>query len=335
MIRLRAKLRGLKARFLALPLLWRAFTINAGLLAVAFLVFALTPATVSHPIELVEATILLVGLAASLVANVVLLKPAFRPVTQLAEQMRTVDLLHPGQRVPVGDGSREIGELVTVFNQMLERLETERRASGQRVIAAQEAERFRISRDLHDGVGQILTGVLLQLNVIADSIPERQRMEVSELQQALHQALDETRRIARELRPEVLEHLGLVSALTELTKTFSNQSRIRAVARFAPDLPRLSPQAELAIYRIAQESLANAGRHSAAKNVELGLERHDDDLLLRIRDDGRGFQPDAEPDRHGGIQGMRERAAFAGGRLAVVTPAGGGVEVTFTVPTGT
>ena len=121
------------------------------------------------------------------------------------------------------------------FNQMLDRLETERRESGRRALAAQEAERLRIARDLHDEVGQVLTGVLLQLDALTDADPTGQRAGVSTRRKAaVRQALEEVRRIAQELRPELLEHLGLVSALTELSRTFADQSGIEVERRFAP-----------------------------------------------------------------------------------------------------
>ena len=136
--------------------------------------------------------------------------------------------------------------------------------SGRRVLAAQEAERVGIARDLHDEVGQLLTGVLLQLNSIAEAAPEH-RDEIDEPKEAVRRALDEVRRISSELRPEMLEHLGLVSALTELTTTFGRVSGIHVERDFDPSLPKLEPETELAVYRIAQESLTNVARHSNAE----------------------------------------------------------------------
>ena len=139
---------------------------------------------------------------------------------------------------------------------MLDRLESERQQSGRRVLAAQEAERVGIARDLHDEVGQVLTGVLLHLNSIAAEVPTH-RDEIDVAKQAVRAALDEVRRISSELRPEMLEHLGLVSALTELSTTFARVSGLRVERRFDPALPKLSADAELAVYRIAQEGLTN------------------------------------------------------------------------------
>src|ERR671926_184745 len=106
---------------------------------------------------------------------------------------------------------------------------------------------------------------------------------------AVRQALEEVRRIARELRPEMLDHLGLVSALTELSRKFADQSGLRIERRFADGLPTLSDEAEIAVYRIAQESLTNVARHAHASRVELALEAGVDSVVLRVADDGRGM----------------------------------------------
>ena len=152
-------------RFSRLPLLWRVFAINAALLALATLLLAVTPVTIHASIALVETIDLGVALVVMLAANLLLLRHTLAPIDRLVERMRTVDLLRPGQRF-VERGGIEVEQLVRTFNEMLERLETERRESGQRALRAQEAERLRIARGLHDEVGQVLTGVLLQLNTL-------------------------------------------------------------------------------------------------------------------------------------------------------------------------
>ena len=148
--------------FSRLPLLWRVFSVNAGLLLVGTLVLVLSPKWIDGSVAVVESLDLIVVLLAMLAANLLLLRPMLAPVQRLVERMRTVDLLQPGQRLPERGGI-EVVEVVRAFNQMLDRLEMERRESGRRALAAQEAERLRIARGLHDEVGQLLTGVLLQL----------------------------------------------------------------------------------------------------------------------------------------------------------------------------
>lgn len=319
--------------FSRLPLFWRVFAIDAALLVIATLLLALTPVTIHAPIALVEVVVLVVGLTAMLAANLLLLRPNFTPLERLPERMRTADLLRPGQRLSES-GGREVTELVRSFNEMLKRLETERRESGRRALAAQEAERLRIARGLHDAVGQVLTGVLLQLDSVAAADADERRLALAETKQAVRQALEEVRRISQELRPEMLEHLGLVSALTELSSKFADQTGIRVERRFPAELPPLSDEAELTIYRVAQESLTNVARHAHASHVQVSLDHGAGSVVLRVVDDGRGFDEEASMNGHGGLRGMRERAVLAGGALAVKPGIKGGVEVRLEVPAG-
>ena len=309
-------------RLSRLPLLWRVFAINAALLVIATLLLALTPVTIHARIAIVEGLDLAVALLVMLAANLLLLRHTLQPIDRLVERMRKIDLLQPGQRIPE-QGGVEVAELTRAFNEMLERLETERRESAQRALHAQEAERRRIASGLHDEVGQVLTGVLL-------------RLEDDETKEAVRQALEEVRRIARELRPEMLEQLGLVSALTELSRRFADSSGIRVERRFATGLPPLSDDSELAVYRVAQESLTNIARHADASHVEIALVPGPDSVVLRVIDDGRGI-PTPDPfalNGHGGLRGMRERALLVGGALAVKRGSEGGVEVRLEVPAG-
>jgi len=311
-----------------LPLYWRVFAVNASLLTVIAVLLIVSPVTISFPIALTEAIVVIVGLLVTLAANAFFLRRAFTPLGRLAQRMEMVDLLRPGQRLPVLRQD-EVGRVVAAFNRMLDRLERERHESARRVLAAQEAERVGIARDLHDEVGQVLTGVLLQLNSIAEATPEH-REELDQARQAVRRALDEVRRISSELRPEMLEHLGLASALTELATSFARVSGIEVERDFAATLPKLAPEVELAVYRIAQESLTNIARHAHAKRVGISVESGHDSVVLRIADDGRGFA--SGPVEHGGLRSMRERALLVGGALAIKGAPEGGVEVRLEVP---
>jgi two-component system sensor histidine kinase UhpB len=309
-------------------LFWRVFAVNAGLLGAIAALLLFSPVEIDAPIKATQALIVLGGLIVGVAMNAWLLRRAVSPLERLALRMDTVDLLRPGQRLPVDRGD-EIGRVLAAFNRMLDRLERERREAGRRTLAAQEAERVGIARDLHDEVGQLLTGVLLQLNAIAEAAP-RHRDRLDEARQAVRQALDEVRRISSELRPELLEHLGLVSALTELSTTFARLSGVRVEREFDQSLPKLEPDTELAVYRIAQESLTNVARHAQASEVVIALERVRDSVVLRVVDDGRGIAGAFE--EHGGLRSMRERALLVGGSLAVKPGSGGGVEVRLQVP---
>jgi two-component system sensor histidine kinase UhpB len=313
----------------SLPLFWRVFAVNAGVLLLSAVLLLVTPVEISAPIGRAQALIILAGLVVALVANALLLRRVVAPLERLAQRMDMVDLLRPGQRLQVGRGD-EVGRVIGAFNQMLDRLERERRQSGRRVLEAQEAERVGIARDLHDEVGQVLTGVVLQLDSIAQAVPgHRERLD--EAKEAVRRALDEVRRISRELRPEMLEQLGLVSALIELTRAFERVSGIRVERRLDSSLPRLTTETELAVYRIAQESLTNVARHAEATRVAVTLARGPGRVVLRVADDGRGFDGGG-PEEHAGLRGMRERALLVGAALAIKDSPGGGVEVRLEVP---
>jgi len=312
-----------------LPLFWRVFAINAGLLTAIAILLVVTPVTISAPIALAEAVVVIVGLLATIVVNAFLLRRAFAPLGRLAQRMEMVDLLRPGQRLQVLRND-EVGRVVAAFNRMLDRLEAERRESGRRVLAAQEAERVGIARDLHDEVGQVLTGVLLQLNSIAEAAPEHDEA-LGEARQAVRRALDEVRRISSELRPEMLEALGLVSALTELASSFARVTGIEVERELSSPSVKLPPEVELAIYRIAQESLTNVARHAQASRVVISFAAGRDSVVLRVADDGRGFT--GSPTEHGGLRSMRERALLVDAALAIKPAPEGGVEVRLEVPT--
>jgi two-component system, NarL family, sensor histidine kinase UhpB len=309
------------------------FAINAALLVLATVLLAVARNRIHTSIAYVEGTDVAVALILMLAANLLLLRRTLGPLDRLITRMQTVDLLLPGQRL-AERGGVEVVELVRVFNQMLDRLEDERRESGLRALRAQEAERARIAGGLHDEVGQVLTGVLLQLDALAATRDGERRGAVEETKQAVRRALEEVRRIGRELRPEMLEQLGLVSALTELSRTFAAQSGLVIERSFADGLPPLSDEAELAVYRVAQESLTNVARHADASRVELALEPGPRSVVLRVVDDGHGLPEGGPPNGHGGLRGMRERALLVGGALAVKLGRGGGVEVRLEVPAG-
>lgn len=312
-----------------MSLFGRIFLLNALVLVVATALLLLGPVTVSTPALLTEALILGAGLVAMLVINAVLIRVGLAPLERLSRAMRTTDLLRPGPRPPV-TGHGEIAELIKTFNGMLDRLETERGRSAARALSAQEAERQRIAQELHDEVGQTLTAVLLQLKRTADGAPAIVREELLQVQETTRGSLDEIRRIARRLRPGVLEELGLVSALKALATEASDHGGLSARPRFDRDLPDLDAQAELVVYRVAQEGITNITRHAHATRLELVLRAESDGVLLRIRDDGNGLRGAEEG---AGIRGMRERALLIGARLTIGPAPASGTEVRLHVPT--
>jgi two-component system sensor histidine kinase UhpB len=319
----------MRSRLNSMPLFWRVFGTNAVVLVLAFLGLVFAPVTVSVPPAAIEVLILMAGLLGLLALNLVLLRPAFRPLDHLVETMRRHDPLAPGTRVPV-EGGPVVTALAHAFNDMLDRLESERRESGRRALLVQEHERRRIARELHDEVGQTLTGVMLQVEGLAATIPESLREQLDELRETARAGTEEVRRIASRLRPEALEDLGLQSALSALATAFAEQARVPVERRLDPALP-LSEEHELVVYRVAQEALTNVARHADASQVHLWLERTEGQVVLTVRDDGRGLAPDAMPSSHG-ISGMRERAMLIGAQLTLTEPPTGGTQVQLSIP---
>ncbi|SEE07775.1 sensor histidine kinase [Streptomyces sp. KS_5] len=313
-----------------MSLFWRIFGLNAVVLGIATALLLWAPVTVSVPVLLTEAMILVGGLAVMLVANGTLLRWGLVPLDRLTRLMTTVDLLRPGQRLPVpGAAGSEVAELIRTFNAMLDRLEHERATSSARALLAQEAERRRIAQELHDEVGQSMTAILLVLKRAADDAPEPLREDLQQAQEITRESLDEVRRLVRRLRPGVLEDLGLVSALTSLSQDFATHTGLRVVRRLDGDLPVLDHESELVLYRVAQESLTNAARHADARRVEVTLHGADEAVVLEIADDGRGIEAACEG---AGIRGMRERALLAGATLDITSTPGTGTRIRLTAP---
>lgn len=309
-------------RRVAVSLYWRIFLLNAGVVSVA-VALLLGPVTVSTPVLFGEALVLLGGLAAMLVINAVLLKVGLAPLARLNRAMAAADLLKPATR-PTVTGGGEVASLTRTFNAMLDRLEAERATSSGRVLTALEAERKRIAQELHDEIGQTLTAVLLQLKYAADRAPEPVRTDLHQAQETTRASLDEIRRIARRLRPGVLEELGLHSALRSLAAEFTTP-RLGVTAHITPGLPHLDPATELVLYRVAQEGLTNAARHSGATRVEVHLRPlPQGGIGLLVRDNGHGL---GEAPEGAGIQGMRERSLLIGAELLVGGGPHGGTQV--------
>ena len=177
---------------------------------VVFALFLLTPVTVSAPIRLTEAIVIGLGLAAMFALNVFLVRRALAPLEELADRMGQIDLRDPDSRIAGLEAYGPIlTEFVETFNSMIDRLAEERRAGARAALAAQERERLRIGRALHDEAGQTLTAVALEIERAAADGPTEQREQMAALASQLHESLDDIRRISRDLRPEALDDLGL------------------------------------------------------------------------------------------------------------------------------
>jgi two-component system, NarL family, sensor histidine kinase UhpB len=265
--------------------------------------------------------------------NSLLLRRRLEPMGRLVRTMSEVDLATPGMRADVLRGaSSEVQRLTADFNRMMVRLELERRESGRAVLRAQEQERSRIAQDLHDEVNQALTGILLRLQATLSDAPSHLVEELSETKTLATQAMEELLHLARELRPTALDDHGLVPALATQIATFGERTGIRAsFTRPTGELPLLSDEEQLVIYRVTQESLSNVVQHAGASSVDIELS-FTGRTLLRVRDNGRGFPAAKRNGRNRlGVSGMRERALLVGGNLTIFSTPGEGTTIELTM----
>jgi two-component system sensor histidine kinase UhpB len=271
------------------------------------------------------------GLTIMLVANLLLMRRAFAPLMRLAAAMDRIDPLRPGERVSVMGPPSEVTLLTDAFNDMLERLETERRESARRMAAGEDADRRHLAAELHDEVGQTLTALVLQIARFRSKGASEDDLAVAE--RTAQGALDDIRRLARRLRPEALDELGLGAALNALCNRLSRQTGL-VIHRRIPQVPlRLTPDEELVVYRIAQESLTNVVRHAEATEARVDLRQEGDEIELIVADDGIGLPADPIA-ANGGLRGMRERALLIGAEVIWERTGSGGTTVRLVVPVG-
>ncbi len=277
-----------------------------------------------------EIFVLVLAVVATLLGNWLLLRRRFAPLDQMISSMEHVDLAAPQAKIPAAPRSdiAEVERLDVAFQRMIARLEAERREVGRAAIRAQERERRRIAQDLHDEVNQALTAVSLRLQASIEQAPPGLRRELTETKRLSSQAMEELLAIARQLRPAVLDDHGLLPALHSQVRDFGDQTGIRTTFNSRGTVPRLTPEQQLVIYRVTQESLSNIAQHAGAEKVDVELS-FIGRTLLRISDDGQGF---TGPRNGGlGVSGMRERALLAGGHLSIWSGNGQGTRVELTI----
>jgi two-component system sensor histidine kinase UhpB len=283
-------------------------------------------------------TLLVIGLALVVLALALALareRRRLRPLEDLVEAMEKVDLSSPRLHLPpsidgVGE-TEEVERIELAFLRMMRRLEAERRRAGSAALHAQEEERARVARDLHDEVNQSLTGLLLRLEAAREAAPPQLEAEIDETKALANQAMNELLSLARQLRPTALDDLGLAAAIGGQVERLG-RGEIETSLNTDGGFSDLGDDAQLVVYRVAQEALNNAARHSGAASVEVRLRRAGDGgVVLEVSDDGRGFAFD-ESERGLGIGGMRERALLVGGELTIESRPGAGTTVRLEVP---
>jgi len=260
-------------------------------------------------------------------------------------------MLHGGDgsllpvQISVREMARDISGRVTIGMVVTDmtaarRSEEMLRALTNRVVQVQEAERARVALELHDNITQLICAVVFRSQALAESLSARDgpaKNEAIKLCALLGQTAEEVERISRDLRPSILDQLGLAAVLHATSTEFAVRTGV-AVKLSCTQLPaRLPADAELALYRIFQEALKNVEQHARARKVTVGLKRQGAFVQLTIKDDGVSFDPGHHPARQKGGLGllsMRERAAYVGGTLTVKSVRGAGTEIQVRIPSG-
>jgi two-component system sensor histidine kinase UhpB len=315
-------------------LLTQVLAVNLILVVVAVLAATLAASPGFHLGDQPEQALVFgFAVAATVIFNVFLLQRRFRPLERLVEEMERVDLSRPGANrgePAAGGGPEEVQRLQVTFRRMLERLEAERRRAARAALTAQERERARVARDLHDEVNQSLTGLLLRLEAVRENAPPELADEIAETKQLANAAMRELLKLARQLRPTILDDLGLRAAIAASVEELGRGS-LEAEFTGSGSFGDVPPDAALVVYRVAQEALSNAARHSEAEHVRVELVRRGDAVELEVTDDGCGFTFE-EGGKGLGIGGMRERALLVGGELRIESRPGEGTRVFLRVP---
>jgi two-component system sensor histidine kinase UhpB len=282
----------------------------------------------------------IVGISLCLLVNVVVLKAAFLPLASLE---KAIEEVHRGnytaRAAHVAVGDPEIDQLIDTMNSMLDGLEHYReqvRWLSRQVLTAQEEERQRIARELHDETAQSLTSLLIGLRMLEKAAtPQEVSARITELRGQTGRTLEEVRKMAVDLRPSTLDDLGLAAALHWYTGDFARRTRtpVNFVA-FGLD-ERLPDDVEVVVYRIVQEALTNVAKHAEATSVNVAVTRDRNGIEAIIADDGRGFDVDTvmtSRERGLGLFGMQERVALVGGALRMTSSADRGTRISIHVP---
>jgi two-component system sensor histidine kinase UhpB len=289
----------------------------------------------------VGALLLAIALLVSLAVNYFVLRAAFKPLEVLEATTRAVREGDTGARVRLANLSDpQIAELAETFNATLDQLDRDRnqvRDLASQVVRAQEDERKRISRELHDDTAQILFAQILRFAHLKSHQNPEIRSVAETLEQSTVEALEGVRRLALELRPPALDDLGLYEALGELSQRMSESRGVDIDYQWRGSKSRLSAEIELALYRVAQEAFSNVAKHSGATTASLDVDRTAIDVTISIRDHGAGFNretPFAQDDSGIGLGlfGMEERVGLVGGSFRIWSNAGMGTEVFAHVP---
>ncbi len=287
------------------------------------------------------------------VLGLMLRSAVVRPLAQVAESARRVAAGDLTTRVEVARDD-EVGMVARAFNDMAEKVEQHSRALQERtlqlqqmagmrgelleqLISAQEEERRRLARELHDEVGQAISSIMLDLAMAVDGLPPdavAARERLSQSRELAAQTLGELRKVIYDLRPEVLDQLGLIPALRSYVKSHLEGRNIKSQLRFHGLKGRLPPRTETTLFRVMQEAITNVIRHAGATMVTAEVAVKDSTLVASVEDNGRGFDVEKalKLPESWGLRGIRERATAIGGTFSIESKPGRGTRIKFEIP---
>ncbi|HEY7415661.1 MAG TPA: sensor histidine kinase [Ktedonobacteraceae bacterium] len=280
-----------------------------------------------------------VGWLVSVVLNFVVLQIAFRPLMNLEKVMQRVQIGERSLRAPMTGIDPQADQLASTFNMMLEAIDESNRQRATQIINAQEEERKRVARELHDETSQVLTSLLISLAVVEESVATPEAHErIAETRRLAHQTLRAIRNLSIDLRPSALDDLGLLPALRWYVKEYQHKTSIEVDFQAAGIKERLSTEMETVLYRIVQEALTNVAKHAHANKTWVTLQGDAAAIIATIRDNGRGFdlnklQKAPGQERGGwGLVGMYERAQLLEGTLDIESQPGHGTTIRTRIP---
>ncbi len=329
-----------------LPILYKVLLANAGIVVIGAVAGTWITLRMAKRIPeqnhgLLVPIFVVAGIILSVLVNFIVLRAAFRPLNNLeraATAVRLGDLSVRAEQSAFGDP--QLAHLASTFNATLDEIARDRnelRSLASQVIRAQEQERKRVARELHDDTAQVLFAQLLRVAALKNSSSEEARQTAATLEQMTVEALESVRRLALELRPPALDDLGLLAALGDLAQRFSEKLKIPVDYQARGPRERLPSEVELVLYRVAQEALTNIAKHAGASHVWIDLDRTPEDVSISVRDNGRGFDRHRAiaGDQHGlglGLFGMEERVALVGGTFKIWPMRRGGTEIYAFIP---
>lgn len=332
-------------QFLGVPIFYKVLVANSAIVVLGAVLG--TWLTVEHGRfepnrssgELV-ALFAVVGIALTLLVNFIVLKAAFLPLASLERAMEAVRRGNVTARAThVAFGDPHVDQLIDTMNSMLDGLEEHReqvRRLSRKVLTAQEEERQRIARELHDETAQSLTSLLIGLRMIEKAVnPEDLTNRIAELRAQTGRTLSEVRKMAVDLRPSTLDNLGLAAALQWYTDDFARRTPTTVSCRCFGLDHRLPDDIEVVVYRIVQEALTNVAKHADATHVDVSVGRDRGVVVASIADNGTGFDVDAmmsSRERGLGLFGMQERVSLVGGSLRITSAVRQGTRVAIDIP---